>query len=72
MPLIKVSNIPTTSIADSAITSSKIASGTITSGNIADGTITATDLHTTAVTDKLGFTPASTGKAIAMSIVFGG
>ena len=31
----------------------------IVSANIADGSVTANDLHTTAVTDKLGYTPAS-------------
>jgi hypothetical protein len=75
-------------IGDNAITSTKIAAGAVTVTDIPDGEITAAKLHTTAITDKLGYTPisptdlstvnntlstkASTGKAIAMSIVFGG
>ena len=44
----------------------------VTTNKIADGVVTSTKLHTTAIQDKLGYTPPSTGKAIAMSIVFGG
>lgn len=60
------------SIADGAITADKIATGAITAADIPDGEITAAKLHTTAIEDKLGYTPANTGKAIAMAIVFGG
>lgn len=38
----------------------------------ADNTVGADQLTNTAISDKLGYTPASTGKAIAMAIVFGG
>ena len=57
MPLIKVSNIPTTAIADQAITSDKIA----------NGAVTATDLHTTAITDKLGYTPVTEARTITIN-----
>lgn len=59
-------------IADNAITTAKIASGAVTAADIPNGEITAAKLHDTAIIDKLGYTPANTGKAIAMSIVFGG
>jgi hypothetical protein len=45
---------------------------TVETVDIQDSAVTATKLSSTAVTDKLGFTPASTGKSIAMAIVFGG
>lgn len=64
---------------------------TVETADIQNGAVTADKLSTTAVTDKLGYTPANqattytktetdnllapkatTGKAIAMSIVFGG
>lgn len=38
----------------------------------ADGSVTAAKLASGAAAGNLGFTPASTGKAIAMAIVFGG
>lgn len=75
-------------IGDNAITSTKIAAGAVTVADIPDGEISAAKLHSTAISDKLGYTPvsptdlsavsnqvatkATTGKAIAMSIVFGG
>lgn len=69
-------------IADNAITTDKIASGavavtdigdgSINTNKIADAAITSTKLGSTAIQDKLGYTPANTGKAIAMAIVFGG
>lgn len=44
---------------------------TVQTADIQDGAVTAPKLSNTAITDKLGFTPISTGKAIAMSLVFG-
>ena len=41
-------------------------------GDIEDGSVTAAKLAAGAAASNLGFTPASTGKAIAMAIVFGG
>lgn len=83
-----LTKITTDGLSDNAITADKIASGAVTVADIPDGEITAAKLHTTAIQDKLGYTPvnptdlstvnsalntkASTGKAIAMSIVFGG
>ena len=45
---------------------------TVETADIQNGAVTADKLSTTAITDKLGYTPATTGKAIAMAIVFGG
>lgn len=50
------------SIPDGAVTESKIATGAVTSTKLASGVAAA----------NLGFTPASTGKSIAMAIVFSG
>jgi hypothetical protein len=44
----------------------------VETADIQNDAVTAAKLASTSVTDKLGFTPASTGKSIAMSIVFGG
>jgi len=79
---ISAGQVGSTELAANAVTSAKIADGTIVAGDIADYTITATKIANTAITNSqlaanvaatnLGFTPASTGKSIAMSIVFGG
>jgi hypothetical protein len=49
-----------------------VAPNTVETADIQDNAVTAVKISATAITDKLGFTPASTGKAIAMAIVFGG
>ncbi len=75
-----LTKITTDGLSYNAITSDKIAIGAVTVADIPDGEITAAKLHTTAIATKLGYTPvspadlatASTRKAIAMSIVFGG
>lgn len=59
---ITAGSITETSIADSAVTTAKIANSAVTSSKLESG----------AAASNLGFTPASTGKSIAMSIVFGG
>lgn len=41
------------------ITSQAIADGAISAGDLADGSITHSKLHTTAIQDKLGYTPAN-------------
>lgn len=41
------------------ITSQAIADGAISAGDLADGSITHAKLHTTAIQDKLGYTPVS-------------
>lgn len=41
-------------------------------GTLANGSVTAAKLASGVAVSNLGFTPASTGKAIAMAIVFGG
>ena len=58
--------------ADNSVSSQKIVDGTIQAADIQDASVTAAKLSSSAITDKLGYTPATTGKAIAMSIVFGG
>jgi len=64
--------ITSAKIASDAVTTAKIASGAVTATDVPDGEITAAKLSSTAISDKLGYTPANTGKAIAMAIVFGG
>lgn len=59
-------------IADYTITATKIANSAITNSQIASSTITNTQLAANVAATNLGFTPASTGKSIAMAIVFGG
>jgi hypothetical protein len=59
-------------IANATITSTQIANATITNTQIASGTITNTQLAANVAATNLGFTPATTGKSIAMAIVFGG
>lgn len=59
-------------IANVTITSAQIANATITNTQIASGTITNTQLAANVAAANLGFTPATTGKSIAMAIVFGG
>ena len=49
-----------------------IADGSVTTGKIANGAVTADKLASGAASSNLGYTPATTGKAIAMAIVFGG
>jgi hypothetical protein len=51
--------ITSQAIASGAVTSDAIASGAVTVADIPDGEITATKLHTTAISDKLGYTPVS-------------
>lgn len=64
--------ITATKIANTTITAAQIANTTITAAKIANATITNTQLAANVAATNLGFTPASTGKAIAMAIVFGG
>ncbi len=59
-------------IADDAVTSAKIAAGAVGESDIATGAVSSSKLAAGAAASNLGFTPASTGKAIAMAIVFGG
>jgi hypothetical protein len=80
----KIANatITATQIANTTITAAQIANATVTAAQIANATITATQVANATITNtqlaanvaatNLGFTPASTGKSIAMSIVFGG
>jgi len=69
---ISAGQVGSTELAANAVTSAKIADGTIVAGDIANNTITNTQLAANVAIANLGFTPASTGKSIAMSIVFGG
>jgi len=48
-----------------------VADNTVETVDIKDSAVTAAKLATTSISDKLGYTPASTGKSIAMAIVFG-
>jgi hypothetical protein len=63
--------ITATQIANTTITATQIANATITATQIANTTITNTQLAANVAATNLGFTPASTGKAIAMAVVFG-
>ena len=76
-------SVTTVKIANGAITADKIADGTIVAADIADGSVTGPKIGLTAINannivngtitnDKLATPGATTGKAIAMSIVFGG
>jgi hypothetical protein len=80
---LQANSVTTSKIADGAITAAKIADGTVVAAEIADGAITGPKLGLTAINannivnasitnDKLATPGATTGKAIAMSIVFGG
>jgi hypothetical protein len=64
--------IGTTELANNAVTTSKIADEAITEARIADSAVTNAKLASGAAASNLGFTPASTGKSIAMAIVFSG
>ena len=46
--------------------------GTVTTAKMVDGAITTAKMAPGAAVGNLGYTPATTGKAIAMAIVFGG
>lgn len=47
--------------------------GSVTTAKIADSAVTAAKIANSTITEaKLAFTPTTTGKAIAMAIVFGG
>lgn len=45
---------------------------TVQTADIQDAAVTAPKLASGAAASNIGYTPVSTGKAIAMSIVFGG
>jgi hypothetical protein len=62
----------TQAISNNSVSSSMIIDGTIVDADIASATITGAKLAANAAVTNLGFTPATTGKAIAMAIVFGG
>jgi hypothetical protein len=49
----------------------ELGANTVETTDIQDSAVTAAKLATTSISDKLGYTPASTGKSIAMAIVFG-
>lgn len=80
---LQANSVTTTKIADGAITAAKIADGTVVAAEIADGAITGPKIGLTAINannivdgtitnTKLATPGATTGKAIAMAIVFGG
>ena len=54
------------------IGSQQLSASAVTTAKIADTAVTSEKLASGAAASNLGFTPASTGKAIAMAIVFGG
>jgi hypothetical protein len=64
-------NVNLFTFVDGSVTESKIATGAVTETKIGTGAVTATKLASGVAASNLGFTPASTGKAIAMAIVFG-
>ena len=79
-------SITTTELADGSVTTAKIAANAVVEADIANdavttnkiATVTGAKLASNAVVSHLGYTPAnaataaSTGKSIAMAIVFGG
>jgi len=54
-----IDKLTSQSLASGAVTSDAIATGAITVDDIPNGEITAAKLHTTAIQDKLGYTPVS-------------
>ena len=52
-------SVDTIDIANSAVTTAKVADGAVTTAKVTDGNITAAKLASTAVTDKLGYTPVN-------------
>ena len=64
--------VTTAKINDLAVTAGKIASDAVTTAKILDANVTAGKIASGAAVTNIGYTPASTGKTIAMSIVFGG
>jgi hypothetical protein len=68
-----LSKITTNSLAANAVTSAAIADGEIALVDLASNSVGSDQIVNGAVTDiKLATPPFTTGKAIAMSIVFGG
>jgi len=67
-----IENVDLFEFVDGSVTASKIATGAVTETKIGTGAVTATKLASGVAASNLGFTPASTGKAIAMAIVFSG
>jgi len=67
-----ISKINSRAITDLTISADDLASGSITTAKLADTSITTAKIENNAVTkDKVDTTVASTGKSIAMSLVFG-
>ena len=64
--------IVTGAIGAGSVTETELANSAVTSAKIANSAVTSSKLESGAAASNLGFTPASTGKSIAMSIVFGG
>ena len=54
------------------ITQQQVANNAIGTDQLAANAVTGAKIASGAVASNLGFTPASTGKSIAMAIVFGG
>jgi len=63
--------ISSSQLASAAVTAAKLASDAVTTAKILDSNVTAAKLASGAAATNLGYTPASTGKSIAMAIVFG-
>jgi len=64
--------VTTAKIDNLSVTAGKIASDAVTTAKILDANVTAGKIASGAAVTNIGYTPASTGKTIAMSIVFGG
>lgn len=71
-------SITTAELADNSVTTAKIAANAVVEADILNGAVTGAKLASNAVVSHLGYTPANaataatTGKSIAMAIVFGG
>jgi hypothetical protein len=64
--------VSATELASNSVTTAKITDSNVTTAKIANGAVTADKIAPGAAVSNIGFTPSSTGKSIAMSIVFGG
>ena len=61
-----------TQLADNVVNTNNIVAGAVETTDLADAAVTSAKMASGAAVSNIGYTPVSTGKSIAMSIVFGG
>ena len=61
-----------TQLDDNTVNTNNIVDGAVVTDDLANSAVTSAKLASGAAVSNIGYTPVSTGKAIAMSIVFGG